>query len=99
MGNREIIRTDNALVRIMELKKGASTDWHRHSEVADFFVCLTGAVQLETKKPDEKFLLNPGQRAEVRPQQIHRVVNLHSDTSEYLLVQGVGVYDFIKENF
>jgi quercetin dioxygenase-like cupin family protein len=97
MGNRKIINTDNALVRIMELEKGASTDWHHHSEVGDFFVCLTGSVQVETRNPVEKFTLHPGQTAEVKPLQAHRVVNLHCDKSEYLLVQGVGVYDFIKE--
>ena len=38
----------------------------------------------------------PGQRADVKPLQIHRVLNAYQDKSEYMLLQGVGVYDFVK---
>ena len=97
MSNREIIRTENVLVRIMELSKDASTDWHYHTDVSDFFVCLNGVVKVEAKNPDKVVILHPGQRAEIKPPQVHRVINNHNDKSEYLLVQGVGPYDFIKE--
>ena len=40
--------------------------------------------------------MHPGETAEVTPQQVHRVINTHDDRSVYLLVQGVGKYDFIK---
>ena len=96
MKNREIVRTAKVLVREMVLEKDASTEWHHHSEVSDYFVCLTGMVRVETQNPDEAFSLHPGQTAEVKPPQVHRVVNVYSDRSEYLLVQGVGKYDFIK---
>lgn len=97
MSNREIIKTENVLVRIMELEKDASTEWHFHSEVADFFVCLKGAIQVETKNPDDRTSLHPGQQTEVTPRKVHRVVNIYDDKAEYLLVQGVGSYDFCKE--
>ena len=96
MSSQEIIKTDNVLMRIMELAEGASTDWHYHSEVSDYFVCLNGVVSVEAKNPNEVFFLHPGQRAEIKPPQVHRVINAFSDRSEYLLVQGVGSYDFIK---
>jgi quercetin dioxygenase-like cupin family protein len=97
MSNREILRTENALVRIMELEGGASTKWHHHSQVRDFFVGLTGIVQVETRNPAGEFLLHPGETAEVEHPQVHRVVNLSSDRSTYLLAQGKGEYDFIEE--
>ena len=96
MGNQNIIRTDTVLVRTMELAEGAATDWHYHTEVKDLFVCLTGAVHVESRDPDEVILLQPGQRAEICPPHVHRVVNDHKGTSEYLLVQGTGAYDFNK---
>jgi hypothetical protein len=46
--------------------------------------------------PDERLILQPGQTTEVMPLQVHRVVNICYDKSEYLLVQGVGAYDFVK---
>ena len=94
---QEIIRTENVLIRTMELAPNASTDWHYHTEVTDFFVCLHGIVKVESKIPDQVVILQPGQRTAINPRQFHRVVNIHHDKSEYLLVQGVGRYDFIKE--
>lgn len=96
MDNVEIIKTKDVLVRTMELDVNSSTDWHYHTEVGDLFVCLNGIVQVETKNPDIVVILNPGQRVEVKPTQIHRVLNIDKGKSEYLLVQGVGAYDFIK---
>lgn len=96
MSSREIIKTENVLVRTMELEKDGSTEWHYHTEVADVFVCLQGAIRVETGDPDRKTLLIPGQQAEVDPKQVHRVINVSDEKAEYLLIQGVGTYDFVK---
>src|ERR1039457_4036115 len=96
MPNREIIKTENVRVRIMELEKGTATEWHFHSEVLDFFVCLKGAVQVETQAPDVLIPLFPGQQAEVTPLKLHRVINISDDKAEYLLIQGIGPYDFLR---
>jgi quercetin dioxygenase-like cupin family protein len=97
MPNREIMKTDNVLVRIMELEKDGSTEWHFHTEVCDFFVCLKGTIQVETRNPEQKSPLKPGQQAEVKPLKVHRVLNVTDEKAEYLLIQGVGAYDFKKE--
>jgi quercetin dioxygenase-like cupin family protein len=97
MGNREVLSTGQVLARIMVLAGGAATEWHHHTAVNDFLVCLSGAVRVETRRPEGVELLKPGQRAEVSPPRIHRVVNAHDGESEYLLLQGVGGYDFIRD--
>ena len=97
MGNEDIIRTDNVLVREMELSDGAATEWHFHSQVHDYFVWLEGKVRVETKNPDGALVLEPGQRFLVPPGRVHRVINVAGRISKYLLVQGVGRYDFCKE--
>ena len=96
MSNQDIIRTENVLVREMELENGATTEWHYHTAVNDYFVCLTGVVRVESKSPDEVIVLYPGRHLEIKPPQVHRVINVHTDKSEYMLVQGVGAYDFKK---
>jgi hypothetical protein len=40
--NNEIIMTDEVRVCVMPLAAGAATEWHHHTTVADFIVCLTG---------------------------------------------------------
>ncbi len=97
MSNREILKTDNVLVRIMELEKDGSTEWHHHTQVADFFVCLEGVVQVETRNPAGRMILRPGQHTEVVPVHVHRVVNRSDGRSAYLLIQGIGSYDFCVE--
>lgn len=96
MNRPEIIKTKDVSVRIMELGINGATDWHFHTEVTDFFVCLTGTLVVETRTPAGTTTLLPGQRTEVSPGTVHRVVNASVDKSEYLLVQGVGTYDFCK---
>ena len=97
MGNTEIIKTEDFLVRIMELEEGTSTEWHYHTRVTDYFTCLKGIVRVETKNPDTVINLDLFERSEVSSPQVHRVVNISTGTSKYLLVQGVGKYDFISE--
>jgi len=46
--------------------------------------------------PDERLILQPGQTTEVMPPQVHRVVNISDERTEFPLVQGVGAYDFVK---
>jgi len=96
MNQCEIIKTGDVSVRIMELAKDAATDWHYHTEVKDFFVCLTGMVAVETRNPEGRTTLGPGQRAEIDTGIVHRVVKISAEKAEYLLVQGVGTYDFRK---
>ena len=98
MNNREIIRTENILVRQMELGNGAITEWHHHTEVTDYFVCLTGAIKVEIKDKEDTSILLPGQQTEVHPHQIHRVVNSFACKSSYLLIQGIGKYDFVTDS-
>jgi quercetin dioxygenase-like cupin family protein len=95
MSNIEVIKTDNVLARIMSLKEDASTEWHYHTETKDFIVCLTGRILVESRTPVEVYILHPGERAEIYARQVHRVVNVYKEKSEYLLIQGVGRYDFI----
>ena len=96
MSNSVIMKTDNVSVRIMELDHGTATDWHFHTQVVDFIVCLTGVLQVERRDPAEKTQLLPGQHLQLNSMLVHRVNNIGDGKAEYLLVQGVGIYDFCK---
>jgi len=89
-----IIRTADVSVRILTLDPGEVGPWHYHSEVVDNMFCLSGAVVVRLRGPDEEYVLAPGHRLEVVPGRTHRVANLGDPAASYLLVQGVGKYDF-----
>ncbi len=90
-----IINTSDVRVRKIELGPTEQGQWHYHSKVTDNFFCLTGSVVVCMKGQDEEILLSPGQGFEVAPGRVHRVANREAESSTYLLIQGVGTYDFI----
>ena len=89
-----ILETGNVLVRIMALDGNEATAWHFHSEVMDRMLCLQGSIAVEYLNPRESVELACGERCEVAVTRVHRVVNMTSAAAKYLLVQGVGRYDF-----
>jgi len=89
-----IIKTKDISVRIMELGPHETARWHYHSDITDNMFCLTGTILIRLKDPDEEVVLSPGQRCEVIKGRVHQVANAFANHTQYLLVQGVGTYDF-----
>ena len=89
-----ILETGNVRVRILFLDAREATAWHFHSEVTDRILCLQGSIVVEYQDPRESVALACGERCEVAVTRVHRVVNMTPETAKYLLVQGVGCYDF-----
>jgi quercetin dioxygenase-like cupin family protein len=91
-----LIKTDNVSVRVVEMEAGGALPWHHHSEVTDHIVALDREIEVQMRSPDEKIVLMPGKRCTVPTGRVHRVVNLCEKKNNYLLIQGVGKYDFNK---
>ena len=89
-----LIQTDNVSVRVLELEAGEALPWHHHSEVTDYVFALDGEIEVQLRSPDEKAALAPGERYQVATGRVHRVVNLCNRKTRYLIIQGVGKYDF-----
>jgi quercetin dioxygenase-like cupin family protein len=93
--SRVIAQTPGLRVVEYVLQPGEMLPWHRHSEVTDRFFCLEGVIGVEFRTPARNLLLNPGESCSVAPGIVHRSGNAAAGVSRYLLVQGVGRYDFI----
>jgi mannose-6-phosphate isomerase-like protein (cupin superfamily) len=89
-----IAKTDFLRVRIMLLAPREVAEWHYHTEVTDDIFCLTGTIMVRMKEPDEEYPLIPGQRCRIGIRRIHQLENLEDKEATYLLVQGIGRYDF-----
>jgi len=89
-----LIETPDVRVRIMTLESGKATSWHYHTEITDSMFCLDGPVVIEYREPHDRVELINGQHCSVCVKRVHRVINLSKQTTRYLLVQGVGRYDF-----
>ncbi len=89
-----VLQTDSVRVRIMSLAPREVAEWHYHTEVTDDIICLTGAILVHMKDADEEVQLVPGKRCQIKMQRVHQLENLGGDDASYLLIQGVGKYDF-----
>jgi quercetin dioxygenase-like cupin family protein len=82
-------------VQVLSLAAGQCVPWHYHSEISDSFVCLEGPMVVETRAPRHVYLLLPGERCAVPPKTAHYVHGEADGPCKFLIVQGVGVYDFV----
>jgi len=76
------------------LAPGEEVPWHFHSEVRDTFYVLRGPVTIYTREPEATHVVDTGEVLQTRPRQPHRVVNLSEYDVAFILIQGVGKFDF-----
>jgi quercetin dioxygenase-like cupin family protein len=91
-----LAKTDQVQVRVNTLQPNQGTPWHFHTEVTDNIFCLEEGLEVGLRGPDETVALAPGQRQDIHPGRVHRVVNPTPRPLRYLLVQATGSYDFIE---
>jgi mannose-6-phosphate isomerase-like protein (cupin superfamily) len=83
-------------VRLFTLAPGEVIPWHFHSAIADEFFVLDGELTVETRSPDDRRILSVGERYRVDAQHPHQTSNCGAKDCRFLIVQGVGHYDFKK---
>jgi len=83
--------------RIMELQLSPTqkVPWHTHSNISDTFYVLEGQMRLFLQDPKEEVNLKPGEVHAVRPGRPHLVTNGGTKSLTFLVLQGVGEYDFV----
>lgn len=87
----------DVLVREYILDPGEAIPWHHHTRVADHYYGLEGQVVVETRNPPARHEIGVGQTATVTPPTAHHVSNAAGKPCRFLLIQGVGQHDFIRE--
>ena len=94
-GREMIANTPDLRVQILTLTEGQEVPWHHHTAVSDTFICLEGPMLVETRNADGDHVLAPGERCSTQPGTEHRVTGKDGSGCRFLIVQGVGKYDFI----
>lgn len=79
----------------LQLSPTQTVPWHAHSEIGDTFYVLDGDMRLFLRDPEEDMRLGPGDSYAVRPGRPHLVTNAGDRSLTFLVLQGVGVYDYI----
>ena len=83
--------------RIQELQISPTQQvpWHYHNNVQDTFYVLAGTIRIFMQDPKEEVRLSPGETYAVRPKRAHLVTNAGDSSATFLVLQGVGEYDFV----
>jgi len=83
--------------RITELQLSATqkVPWHYHNNVADTFYVLEGELRIFLQQPKEEVRLAPGQTFTAAPRRPHLVTNAGSRSVTFLVLQGIGQYDYV----
>lgn len=92
-----ILETGEVRVTQFALDQGQCVPWHHHSIISDTFVCVEGPLQILTRAPEESRILQVGERTTVEPGRPHRVSGIDDAPCRFVIVQGVGTYDYIAE--
>ena len=83
--------------RISELQIAPTQQvpWHLHTSIQDTFYVLDGELRLFLRDPKEEVRLRPGETYAVRPGRAHLVTNPGSRSATFLVLQGIGEYDYV----
>ncbi len=81
--------------RIFTLAPGETIPWHFHNTVNDWYFVLEGALSVETRAPRDSRLVPVGGSYSIPAKTAHLISNRSQSDARFLLVQGVGVYDFV----
>ncbi len=93
-------RTEHAArpgFRITELRISPTqkVPWHYHTNIQDTFYVLAGELRLFLRDPKMEVRLRPGESYAVAAGRPHLVVNGGQASATFLVLQGIGEYDFV----
>jgi mannose-6-phosphate isomerase-like protein (cupin superfamily) len=83
--------------RVQELRLSPvqKVPWHYHNNVQDTFYVLEGSIRVFMQEPKEEVRLAPGETYTVKARRPHLVANGGSTSATFLVLQGIGEYDFV----
>jgi mannose-6-phosphate isomerase-like protein (cupin superfamily) len=96
---RWIAQGSDVFVKVFVLAPGEEVPWHSHSAIADTFFVLEGRLGIERAAVEggERLAtldLGVGEEAQVEAGVAHRPFNADEGPCRFVLVQGVGAYDY-----
>ena len=83
--------------RISELQISPTQQvpWHCHTNVQDTFYVLEWRIRIFLRDPKQEVQLGPGETYTVAPRRPHLVANGGEGSATFLILQGIGEYDYV----
>jgi mannose-6-phosphate isomerase-like protein (cupin superfamily) len=79
----------------LQISPTQKVPWHHHTNVQDTFYVLAGRIRVFMREPKEDVVLGPGETFTLAPRRPHLVTNAGNTSATFLILQGIGEYDFV----
>ena len=79
----------------LQISPAQKVPWHFHNHIDDTFYVVEGSIRLFLQNPDEDLRLAPGDSYCVKAGRPHLVTNGGNSSATFLVLQGVGEYDYV----
>ena len=79
----------------LQISPTQKVPWHYHTNVGDTFYVLEGTIRIFMREPKEDVTLGVGQTFALDAKRPHLVTNAGDKSATFLVLQGVGEYDFV----
>jgi quercetin dioxygenase-like cupin family protein len=79
----------------LQLSPTQTVPWHFHTNIADTFYVLEGEMRLFLQKPKQEVRLKPGDTFTAVAGRPHLVTNAGKASLTFLVLQGIGEYDYV----
>ncbi len=83
-------------VRLLSLAAGQCVPWHYHNHITDTFICLRGPMRVVTREPHAEHVLHAGDTLAVNSGTPHSVTTVGEEHCRFVIIQGVGEYDYVE---
>ena len=89
-----LVELPDLVISEITVMPGQEVPWHYHNNVTDTFYGLSGCTSIQ-HGPDGNTKLHPGESVVVPSGTPHRVKSSGEGSCRFLLIQGIGKYDFV----
>ena len=79
----------------LQISPTQKVPWHYHTNVGDTFYVLEGSIRVFMREPKEDVTLKTGESFALKAKRPHLVTNAGDTSATFLVLQGVGEYDFV----
>jgi quercetin dioxygenase-like cupin family protein len=79
----------------LQLSPSQTVPWHCHTNISDTFYVLEGKMRLFLQNPKQEVRLDVGDSFVAVAGRPHLVTNAGEESLTFLILQGVGEYDYV----
>ncbi len=94
---RPVMIGSDMQARLFVLAPGDTIPWHHHTGSSDHYFVLDGILTSLTRPPEEAHAVAAGGHYAIPPGTAHLITNRSATDCRFLLLQGVGSIDWVRE--